>query len=280
VTLRWLSSRRARAGLLAAFALALVALVGWSRVRPSHAREWVPEQAVLPTAEFDGGQVRIRGVRNFDWRGEGPPVARFEERTYRLDRIETVWYVLSPFDTDWRGPAHSFLSFGFSDSQYVAISVEARKEVGESYSILGGLLKRYELMYVVGDERDLLGLRVFRNDDEIQVYPVRASREAVRELFVEMLERANGLAERPEFYGSLFNNCTTNILRHVNRVAPRPIRYGLRVLFPGQSDVLADELGLLDTGLPIRAARVYYRVNERVRQYADSSAFPTVIRPQ
>ena len=27
------------------------------------------------------------------------------ERNYDLDRIESVWFVLTPFSTDWRGPA-------------------------------------------------------------------------------------------------------------------------------------------------------------------------------
>lgn len=267
-----------RAGLLAGAGVALAVLLAWIRVEPSNERDWVPEQAVLPTATFEGDRVHIRGFRNWDWRGEGDAVARFEERTYDLDRIESVWYILSPFGTDWRGPAHSFLSFGFADSQYVAVSVEARKEVGETYSILRGLMKRFEVMYVIGDERDLLGVRVFRNQDEIQVYPIRATRQAVRELFVEMLERANGLAAEPEFYGSLRNNCTTNILRHVNRVSPRPIRFGPRILLPGYSDEVAHRLGLIDTELPLDAARERFRVNDRVRQYVDRHDFSAAIR--
>ncbi len=36
-----------------------------------------------------------------------------------------------PFSRRWRGPAHAFVSFGFDDGQYLAISVEARREQGE-----------------------------------------------------------------------------------------------------------------------------------------------------
>ena len=63
---------------------------------------------------------------------------------------------------DRRGPAHAFVSFGFDDGGYVAISVEARREAGETYSPARGLMKQFEIMYVVGDERDLIGLRVAR----------------------------------------------------------------------------------------------------------------------
>ncbi len=264
----------------AGLGILLVWLVAWRRLQPSNARDWVPEQAVMPTATFAGDRVRIDGFRDWDWRGVGEPVSRFETREYDLARIESVWYVVSPFGRDWRGPAHSFLSFGFADSRYVAISVEARKEVGETYTIAGGLLKRFEIMYVIGDERDLLGQRVFRNDDDVYVYPVRATTEAIRELFVEMLERANGLTARPEFYGTLRNNCTTNILRHVNRLAPEPIRFGPRVLLPGYSDGLALERGLLATDLPLEAARERFRVNDRVRRFIDDTGLSALIRQQ
>lgn len=256
----------------------LVGLIAWRRVQPSNARDWVSEQAVMPTVTFAGDRVRIDGLRDWDWRGAGEPISRFETREYDLARIESVWYVVSPFGDDWRGPAHSFLSFGFADSQYVAISVEARKEVGETYTIAGGLLKRFEIMYVVGDERDLLGQRVFRNGDDVYVYPVRATTEAIRALFIEMLERANDLSARPEFYGTIRNNCTTNILRHVNRIAPEPIRFGPRVLLPGYSDGLALERGLLATDLPLEAARERFRVNDRVRNFIDEAGFSIRIR--
>jgi len=270
--------RIVRRALPLALGVALIGLVVWSRVRPSNARDWIPEQAVMARATFEGSRVRIEGFRDWDWHVAGEPVARFETREYDLDRIESVWYVVAPFGREWRGPAHSFLSFGFADSQYVAISVEARREVGETYSIMGGLLKRFEILYVVGDERDLIGQRVFRNDDEVLVYPVRATRDAIRALFVEMLQRATELADRPEFYGTLRNNCTTNILRHVNRLAPEPIPFGPRVLLPGWSDGLALERGLLDTDLPLEAARERFRVNDRVRRFIERPDFSAAIR--
>jgi Domain of unknown function (DUF4105) len=262
-------------------ALAVVGVVGaagWSAIRPSNDREWAREQGRLAVASFEGNHVTIRNVRNFDWPVEGDPTERWTDRTYDLDEIETVWYVLTPFATDWRGPAHAFLSFGFADSQYVSISVEARREVGETYSIRGGLLKRFEITYIIGDERDLIGLRALRQHDDVYVYPIRATREAVRQLFEDMLRSANRLVERPEFYGSLRNNCTTRILRHVNALVEKPIRWQWRVLLPGYSDELAYERGLIDTELPLDSARVRYLVNDRVRAYIDSPDFAARIR--
>lgn len=262
-------------GVLGAFLLA--GTVGWSSVHPSHERRWLPEQRLLPRADIVGSLVTIHNVRNFRW-GPGRDVQRsWEKRSYDLDAVSSVWYVLTPFSRDRRGPAHAFVSFGFDDGRYLAISVEARREEGEDYSILGGLLKRYEIMYVAGDERDLIQLRAQRGDD-VYVYPVRATREQARELLRDMLVRMNELYEAPEFYGTLLNNCTTNLLAHVNGIATRPIPYDHRILLPGYSDEVAHERGLLDTELSLEDARARYLVNGRARHAGGREDYSHQIR--
>lgn len=78
--------------------------------------------------------------------------------------------------------AHTFLSFGFG-GEYLAISVE-----------------QYELMYVIADERDVIGLRTHYRRDPVYMYPVTTTPDKIRRVFVEMLERSNKLATEPEFY--------------------------------------------------------------------------------
>jgi hypothetical protein len=264
--------------LLATLALVLLAIAGWTRVRPSNHRDWSVGQEHLPQAVFTGDSVTIRNLRNFSYDTTGNPTAlTYEDRTYDLRKLENVWFILAPFEPENRGPAHSFLSFGFADSQYVAISIEARKEKAETYSILKGLLKRYEIMYVMGDERDLIRLRVARGDD-VYLYPIRTTPGKVRTLFVQMLERANRLAAAPEFYNTITNNCTTNILEHANSVATRKIPYGREVLLPGYADELARDLGLIDTELPIAEARRRFRINDRARAAFNDRLFSTRIR--
>lgn len=264
--------------LLAVTAIVLLSLAGWTRVRPSNQRDWSVGQDRLPAAHFARDSVTIRNLRNFGYDTLGNATSyAFETRAYDLNRLVAVWFVLAPFEPDNRGPAHSFLSFGFSDSQYVAISVEARKQRSETYSIVKGLLKQYEIMYVIGDERDLLRLRVARGDD-VYLYPIRTTPAKARALFVQMLQRANTLREHPEFYNTLTNNCTTNILEHANSIATRKIPYGREVLLPGYADELARELGLLDTDLPIADARRRFHVNERARRAFHDELFPVRIR--
>ncbi len=233
---------------------------------------------MMPEARFAGSRVDVSGIRCFAWQSPWNFTPCWTQRSYDLDALRTVWFVLAPFGKQWRGPAHSFLSFGFADSSYLAISVEARKELGETYSVWKGLLKRFELLYVVADERDLITLRTCVHGNDVYVYPVCASPEKARALLVEMLQRASALRERPEFYNTLTSNCTTNLLRHVNRVATRKLRGGWRVLLPGYSDQLAFEQGLIDTNLPLGQARERFRVNGRVARCLDDAHFSSCIR--
>ena len=260
--------------------LVLVLLLGnWLVVQPSTSRAWASGQQRAPQAIITGDSLVIRDVRNFEWKPDGSAVERWDTRHYDLSKLESAWFALAPFERENRGPAHTFLSFGFSDSQYVSISVEARREQGEDYALLKGLLRRYEILYVIGDERDVVGLRVQRGDD-VYLYPIRTSKEKVRALFVEMLERANQLAIEPEFYNTLTNNCTTNILEHANSVSPGRIPYGKEVLLPGYADELAQRLGLIDSDATIEQVRARYLINERASKAVGDSLFSLRIRGQ
>lgn len=248
-----------------------------SRRRPTHERAWVGEQALLPAVTLTGDRAHVRNVRDFAYRSGTDFTPAYRKRTYDLDKLQRVWFGLSPFNRDWRGPAHAFLSFQFSDGQYVAVSVEARREVGESYSIWKGALRHYELIYVIGEERDLVGVRVVK-DDPVYLYPMRATPEQARALFVRMLRRAQQVEQRPEFYNTFSNNCTTNILAPVNQIADKDIPFGLEILLPGYSDKLAHERGLIDTDLPLEQARRRFEVNERARAAIAAPDFSARIR--
>ncbi|HUP46345.1 MAG TPA: DUF4105 domain-containing protein, partial [Thermoanaerobaculia bacterium] len=144
--------------------------------------------------------------------------------------------------------------------EYVAISVEARKEAGEVYSPLRGLLRQYELMYVVGTERDIIGLRTGIWREDVRLYPVRATPEAMRRTFIDMVTRAEKLAVDPEFYNTVTSSCSSNIVRHVNAIAPGHVRAGLRTALPAFSDRLAWERGLIDSDLPYDQIHEAYRI--------------------
>lgn len=232
----------------------------------------------MARAEMRGDSLFLHRMRNFSYTAEERFTPAYEDRAYDLNALESVWFIVTPFSTHWRGPAHTFVSFGFADSQYVAISVEARREPGETYGPLTGLFRRFELIYVVGDERDLIGSRAVYGGYDVYVYPIRASSERIRAMFVEMLARANALATKPEFYNTLTNNCTSNVVDHVNHIVPRAVPHGIKTILPGYADEVAYSLGLIDNSISFEEARRRYRVNDRARPFATSPEFSKAIR--
>lgn len=248
-----------------------------SVIGPSNQRDWSPDQAVLPYAEFDQQVVRIHNVRNCDYRTSDDYTVNYYDKTCDLNQLKSVDFIMVPF-TDRPEGAHTFLSFGFEDGDYVAISIEVRREKGETFSVVQGLMNQYELMYVVGDERDLIQLRSNLRMDDVYLYRAKATPVQARALLVDMLERANKLADEPEYYHLVTNNCTTNIMRHINRVAPGRVPYTYEVLLPGYSDRLAYRLGLIEQGESFERAKMDARINRLAYVHRDSPDFSQLIR--
>lgn len=246
-------------------------------IRPSNARDWTPDQAVLPQVVVTGDTVSIRNIRNFTYRTTSDYDPGYYDATFDLNKLKKAYFIVEPF-SGYVGAAHTFLSFEFEDDRFLAISVEIRKEKGESFSAVKGLLNQYELMYVIADERDVVKLRSNYRKDDVYVYPIRADQEKVRAVFLDMLERAISLESKPEFYNTLTNTCTTNIISHVNKISPKRVPFDIRALFPANSDELAYELGLIDTDLSFEEAREIFRINPLAEQYADDPEFSLRIR--
>jgi hypothetical protein len=257
-----------------ALLIGIIAAVGMT-LRPSNQRDWSPDQLVLPEATVDLPFVTVRNIRNFRYRGESAFTPGYYDRRFDLRKLDSMWFVVEPFGR--AGAAHTFVSYGFGD-EFVGISIEIRKEKGESFSPLKGLLRQYELMYVIGDERDLIGLRANHRHDDVYLYRVRATPEAMRQMFVEMVSRAERLRKEPEFYNTLTNTCTTNLVRHVNTIAPKRVPLRASVFLPANSDRLAYEIGLIDTTRPFDQVRQRSKINALAAKYADAEDFSLKIR--
>lgn len=269
-------------GAVALALLSVLAAAGWMLLgpRPSADRNWTEEHRVAPEFVVEGDRLTVHGVRNFAWASASTFEPLWETRSYDLNAVRRVWYILTPFSRAWRGPAHALVSFEFDDEEFLAISVEARREEGESYGLVKGMLRTFELIYVAGDERDLVGMRALHRGDSVYTYPARASPEGARELLLDMATEANLLRTRPAFYHTLFDNCTTRIVDHVNRVTDTPVGRSWRVLLPGYSDALAHELGLLDGEGSLQEFRERWFANERARTWDGAEDFAARIRDE
>jgi len=247
------------------------------RLAPSNDRNWRTEQSRLAWAEIQGDRYTIRNIRNNQYVSEEEFVPSYYDRQIRLSQVQSVDYIVVPFPKQ-PNLAHTMLSFGVDDGSYVTVSAEVRKEVGEDYSVIKGLGREYELMYVVGDEKDLVRLRAAHRQNDVFVYPTVATAEQSQQLFSSVMAKANQLALRPEFYNTLTNNCITSIRQHINELKPNRIAQAWQVLLPGHSDRYAYDLGLLDQRIPFEDLKVASHVSQLANEFYASPDFSSRIR--
>ena len=231
---------------LAAIVLFLGVVVWWISISPSHDRNWRPEVAVMPLVVIDGDRVRIAGVRNFEYRSRNDFTVRYKTREVQLSHLTALDFYVSYWS---EGPvAHTFVSFIFDNVPPLSISIETRPEVGEGFNPIASLFKQFELIYVVGEERDLVGVRTNYRHETVYLYRLNASADDARRLLLIYLARINELADRPEFYHLLTNSCTINIIRYAN-AAGREGRFDIRHLLNGLIDSYLYYSGRVDTTL-------------------------------
>jgi Domain of unknown function (DUF4105) len=278
----WLSRQRRMSVVFLVMFCGVVAW--WIAIPPSHNRHWRPEVAVMPRAVIEGDHVRLTGVRNFNYRSRNDFTVRYEERVVSLSHLIALDFYVSYFT---EGPVgHTFVSFIFDNAPPLAISIETRPEVGEGFAPVASLFKQFELIYVVGEERDVVGVRTNHRHEPVYLYRLNTSADDARRLLLVYLTRINELADQPEFYHLLTNSCTVNIVRYAN-AAGRRGRFDIRHLLNGLIDSYLYHSGRIDTTMPFDELRRGSLINEAA-QAADGAAdfsprirlsLPTIVLP-
>ncbi len=246
---------------------------------PQKDDNWQEPFSLQAHAEFNEDFVTIKNIRNFRYGAdEKESYINYYDQTYDLNKISKVWYIVEPFkDADYA--AHTFLSFDFSDDKYITITIEARKLKGQEYSIFLGMLKTYPLIYIVADERDSILMRANIRKNEVYLYPVKIEPEQARVLFTDMLLRMNDLAEKPKWYNTFTDNCTSAIAGHINKIWPGKLpKFLWQVWVTGYAEKLAFEKKLLDTELDITKAREKYYITDISQKIGDVSNYSKIIR--
>lgn len=253
-------------------------LTWWLFISPSNERQWQPDVAKLAYATFDGDTVTVHNIRNFDYRSEFDYQPAYYTKTYDLNKLEGVDLIA----VYWMGPAiaHTILSFNFGGDEHLAVSIEARKELGEGYSTIKGFFKQYELIYIVGDERDVIRLRTnYRKNppEEAYLYRVQGPQQNTRRLFSEYMKKINELNVEPEFYKTLLDNCTTAIWFNA-RINPEHLPFSWKVLLSGYVPEYLYESKRLDSRIPFLELQRQAHINSRAQAADQASDFSTLIR--
>lgn len=257
------------------FGLVAIVLLYWLLIPPSNDRAWRKDVAVLPHADINGNRVTVHNIRNFEYRSTTDFDVRYYDKTYDLDKLRTVDFFMSfwapmPF-------CHTMVSFGFEGGDYLCVSIETRPKENQGYSPLAACFKQFELIYVAGDEHDLIRLRTNIRDESVYLYHIQTTPDGMRRFLLRYCERMNDLWARPEWYCTLTRNCTTDIPRRDGRA------YGLfpeswKIVVNGFADQFLHRTGSLDQSIPLVELRKLGHINTRAQTAGDAPDFSSCIR--
>lgn len=260
------------------FILCAGIVVAWLQIKPSHDRDWKVSVAKLPSVSFEGEQVKIRNIRNFDYKTEKDFSVRYYDKTYDLNKLVSLDYVLVYWDGN-EAVAHTILSFGFNNGEYLSVSVETRVERGEPQSGLRGLFKQYESIYILGDEKDLLRLRTNYRKEDVYLYPTTINPQIVRKMFKAIMERVNQIASEPEFYNTLSHSCLTSLANDFEKVIATRSFFDFRRIANGYSDEMLYENGWIDSKLSFEDTKRLHYANQYVMADVSDENYSIKIRP-
>jgi hypothetical protein len=244
--------------------------------RPSHDRDWEMGHEALPSVTIENDKIIINNYRNFSWVGPFEAEPNYTTRSFNFSDIEGVDVVISHFD-EFEGLAHIFLSFRIKDQGPVSVSLETRREIGEKFSPFLGILRQFEIIYVVGDERDLVGVRTEHRDERVYLYPTKATAVQAQSLFSLLVEDINLLYDKPRMYNTLLRNCTNSITRRVEDMSEVNFPLTYKTVLPGYFDEVLYELGIIDNSLPFEETKMWHRVTNALADPADEN-FSSLIR--
>ena len=250
------------------------------RLRPSNDRSWVNDNSRNAKIEFDGDIVKIKNIRDFNWRTTKDYDERWINDEYDLSQVESIWLALEYFDPKHRQMAHTILSFQFEDGRRLAWSIEGRREKGERYHPIKGLFREYELIYVWATERDVIGVRTrCRKYSETHLFKaVVLGPGNERRMLESYLKRTNDLATNPEWYNTITNTCTTNIVRHVNEVYPKRVPKAISILMPGLSPKMLERANLIEMKGTLEETLAACEIDEKAKAWNGEDDFGDIIR--
>jgi hypothetical protein len=241
----------------------------------SNDRDWQPDVSLLPWAQIQGNRFRLHNIRDFRYRSESDFQQSYHDADYDLSRLQSVDLFLS-----YWGPeaiAHTILSFGFDDGRYLCVSIETRKERGESYSALLGFFRQYELIYIAGEERDLIGVRAAHRNENVYLYRLKYDLDKARTVLLSYLHRMNDLHQQPAWYNAGTSNCTTNIRGHMLPLE-RHHQFSWRILLNGYIDELAYERGAVARSVPFDELRQRSLISDLATSCPEPGQFSSWIR--
>lgn len=235
---------------LAALLGAIVLAIWVSQRSPSLTRDWDEDVRVLAGIEpFEGGTVLLRNIRDWSYTQDTVVAKSYLDASFDPERIVDLWMYEQKLGRTGL-IAHTFLVFEFDEShgpvRYLGLSVETRRESGEEYSLIGGMLRAFEVTHIWATENDLVTRRVDYLDYPLKCHRLEISAHARSRIFRKFTEETAELADKPRWYSTTTNNCTSSLIRYVNESEADAIPLHYSYVLTGRVDEYLMKLGYLD----------------------------------
>jgi hypothetical protein len=253
-----------------------IVLIWYLTLKPRSDRDWAIDVSKVASADIDGNRVVVHNIRNFDYHTSDEDFTpRWEDRTYNLANLRGADFFLSY----WGGKniAHGIVSFEFDDGRCLAVSIETRREKGESYSAVQGFFRQFELIYVFADERDLIRVRTNFRNEQVYLYHSTLARDQAQEFLLAYLNGANRLAQQPEWYNALTDNCVTTIIYLAQETNPTAA-LSWETLLAGHAAHQAYRNKRIDTSMPFEELEAKSRITDKAKRVDNAADFSRRIR--
>jgi hypothetical protein len=258
-------------------AASTVLLVHYMFIAPSNDRNWLADVAIMPEIDFEGDIAKVNNIRFFKYRSNTDYDIEYDNEKFDLRMITGTDLFISYWD-GLQGIAHTFVSFRFADGKTLCVSVEVRREKEESYSTAKGFFKQFELIYVIGNERDIVKVRTNFRSEETFMYPMTLTREQSQAFCRSLLKGANDLNTNPKFYNTFGQNCTTTLIDHMNDIDGINIGFNQKLLLNGVSDHFAYEMGGINNDIPFALLKSSCYISDIAKKLGNDINFSKKIR--
>lgn len=205
--------------------------------------DWTKEQKNLPQITMSWDIVDIKYIRDFNYFWTWEKV-NYLSWSYNIDDLKSAYLFTSEFWFDWK-IAHNFISFEFENDQYLWISVESRREKWNEYNLIDWAFRQYPLVYMIATEEDLVRTRKEDSWETLRFVEFDFTNEELESFFKTFILSAKRSNENPQFYHTIFDNCSTRIVDNINDSTNYNIWYSYKILFPWLFDKYLHENWLI-----------------------------------
>lgn len=226
----------------------------WPWPDPKLESNWDPDVAVLADIEIssDGRSFQINQVRDWEYLGlDQLGTLNYFDQSYDFADLENMYFYVQPLSKR-KLIAHTFVVFDFGEKygerRNLGLSIETRREIGEEYSLLGGIFKKFEIHHTWATAQDLTERRTVYMDYELKKYSVDLGQPNQIKILKAFIAETQKLKTKPRYYNTLTDNCTNALAKYLNAVVPEPLPWHYSFILTGKSAEYLMQRGYLESG--------------------------------